>query len=161
MLLIDGNNLIGNRIHSAASLSAARKNLLEELAKFTRIKKKKVTVVFDGMPETNIADGSSYRSVKVFYGGEGSDADTRIVKFVENQSNKAILTVVTTDGALSAKVKMYGVKIMKAGAFRNLLQEVEDVKEREGEDFQVNDLDKWMRYFGVDETDDEAESDEL
>ena len=153
MLLIDGNNLIGSRIHSATSLSAARKTLLEELAKYTRIKKKKVAVVFDGMPEINIADGSSYRSVKVFYGGEGSDADTRIVKFVENQSNKAILTVVTTDGALSAKVKMYGVKTMKAGAFRNLLQEVEDVVEQEGGDFQMNDLDKWMRYFGVDESD--------
>ena len=158
MLLIDGNNLIGSRIHSAASLSAARKTLLEELAKYTRIKKKKVTVVFDGMPEINIADGSSYRSVKVFYGGEGSDADTRILKFVEAQSNKAILTVVTSDGALSGAVKAYGVKIMKAGAFRNLLQEVEDVKERE-DDFQMNDMDKWMRYFGVDETDVE-ESDE-
>jgi predicted RNA-binding protein with PIN domain len=158
MLLIDGNNLIGNRIHSAVSLSAARKKLLEELAKFTRIKKKKVTVVFDGVPEINIADGSSYRSVKVFYGGEGSDADTRILKIVENQSNKAILTVVTSDGALIAAVKAYGVKIMKAGAFRNLLQEVEDEKERE-DDFQMNDMEKWMRYFGVDETDDE-ESDE-
>jgi hypothetical protein len=41
---------------------------------------------------------------------------------------------------------------MKAGAFRNLLQEVEDVKERE-DDFQMNDMEKWMRYFGVDETD--------
>ena len=100
MFLIDGNNVMGARTKSESGSwhgdkSAARQQLLVELARFVQQKKARVAVVFDGAPEINIEDGSSYRSVKVYFSGVQADADSRIIHFVEAARNRQALTVVT------------------------------------------------------------------
>jgi predicted RNA-binding protein with PIN domain len=148
--LIDGNNLIGQR-----DKSGARLQLLQELAQFARRKKARLAVVFDGTPEVNIADGSSYQSVKVFYARAGSDADTRILEFVERERNRKALTVVTSDGQLLHQVRARGVRVMRAGEFRRMLETaVEESSERQSR-VRKEELSEWLRYFGVDETDNE------
>ncbi len=135
--------------------SAARQRLLRELAQFAHLKKIRITVIFDGAPEINIADGSSFRGVKVFYAREGSDADARIVEFVEREKNRPALKVVTSDLQLSSRVRACSVSVVKSGQFRNLMaaammeEQEPEAKVAEGE------MSEWMRYFGVDETDDE------
>jgi predicted RNA-binding protein with PIN domain len=157
MYLIDGNNVMGQRVGWHRDRSAARKQLLVELAQFVRQKKARVTVVFDGMPEINIADGASYRGVKVFYSGANADADSRIVTLVETTRNRQALAVVTSDGQLTQRVRACGVRVIRAGVFRRLLEKAMQVVAERQPEICVDELSDWMRYFGVDETDDENE----
>src|SRR5436190_1548171 len=113
MYLIDGNNVIGQRARGYETWyqdkPAARRRLLEELAQLANTKKLRLTAVFDGAPEAHFPDGSSFRGVKVFYARAGSDADARIVELVEGERNRKSLTVVTSDTALIARVRVCGV----------------------------------------------------
>ncbi len=149
MYLIDGNNVIGQR-----DKSGARLRLLQELAQFARHKKMRLAVVFDGAPEINIADGSSYRGVKVFYARAGSDADHRILEFVERERNRKALTVVTSDLQLCHQVRACGVRVVRAGEFRRMLEAAVEAGEEPQRKAGKDDLSEWMRYFGVDESDD-------
>lgn len=161
MYLIDGNNVIGRRgkgyedwFHDKPG---ARRQFLKDLARLARVKKLRLTVVFDGAPDPSFPDGASYRGVKVFYARQGSDADTRIVEMAEAERNKKNLTIVTSDRKLSDRVRVCGVQVMRAGEFQQLLDEAAasalsspnpdtaSVKKEEMED--------WMRYFGVGEED--------
>lgn len=150
MYLIDGNNVIGQR-----DKAAARQQLLRELAHFAQRQKKRLVVVFDGAPEINIADGSSYRGVKVFYARAGSDADHRILEFVERERNRKALTVVTSDLQLRNQVRAHGVRVVRAGEFRRMLEQAFDERSESPPRVRDDELSEWMRYFGVDESDDE------
>ena len=157
MYLIDGNNVMGQRVGWHRDKSAARRQLLRELAQFVQWKKARVTVVFDGMPEINIADGASYRSVKVFYSGADADADSLIIASVEATRNRQSLTVVTSDGQLTHRVRACGVRVIRAGVFRRLLEKAMRVGDEYQPQIRADELSDWMRYFGVDETDDESD----
>lgn len=111
--------------------------------------------VFDGAPETHFPDGSSYRGVQVFYARKGSNADERIKEIVESRRDRRTLVVVTSDGALAQYVRSCGCPVTRAGNFRKSLDRfmadqkaVDDSSKRDDDD-----LDKWMRYFGVDDSD--------
>jgi predicted RNA-binding protein with PIN domain len=156
---IDGNNVIGQRGKGYESWfsdkPAARRQLLNDLARLARVKKLRLTVVFDGAPDAAFADGSSFRGVKVFYARQNSDADTRIVEMAEAERNKKSLTVVTSDGKLTSRVRVCGVKVMRSGEFRQMMEDA--VETAGGNDRLVaeEEADEWLRYFGVDESDDD------
>ena len=153
--LIDGNNVMGQRVGWQRDKSGTRLLLLQELAQFSQRKKSRLTVVFDGAPEINIADGSSYRGVKVFYARPGSDADTRILEFVERERNRKALTVVTSDGQLLNQVRACGVRVIRAGEFRRRLETAMDESNVHQPRVREEEMSDWMRYFGVNESDDE------
>ena len=146
---------MGQRVGWHRDKSAARKQLLVELAQFVYLKKARVTVIFDGMPENNIADGASYRGVKVHYAGPHADADSRIIAMVEQATNRQPIVVVTSDGQLTRRVRACGVRVLRAGVFRRLLENLApDAGGNEHQPhIQPDELSDWMRYFGVDETD--------
>jgi len=159
MYLIDGNNVIGQRVGWHRDKPAARRRLLDELARLARAKGTRLAVVFDGAPEANFPDGSSYRGVKVFYARPGSDADRRITEIVERERNRQGLVVVTSDRTLTAQVRACGVRVVRSGEFRRLLEEVpapasEDAEPTVGDD----EMAAWLRYFGV-TSEDESEED--
>ena len=81
--LVDGNNVMGQRVGWHRDRQRARRELLDELARFASAKKVRVAVVFDGAPDEHFADASSYRGVRVFYAARGSNADERIKALVE------------------------------------------------------------------------------
>lgn len=157
MYLIDGNNVIGQRGKGYEDWfrdkPGSRRKLLDDLARLARVKKLRLAVVFDGAPDQSFPDGSSFRGVKVFYARQGSDADSRIIEMAEAERNKKNLTVVTSDGRLTARVRVCGVRVMRSGEFRRMMVEAaehdDDQSGRPGVDDE--DMDDWMRYFGVDE----------
>ncbi len=159
--LIDGNNVMGQRVGWHRDKPGARRALLEELAGFARARKIKLEVVFDGAPEAHFADGSSYRgAVRVFYAARGSNADERIKSFVEASRERRTLVVVTSDRALAEYVRRCGAQVVRAGEFRRALDEVkaetEQATRAEVEPgVGAADMNEWMRYFGADESDDE------
>ncbi len=158
MYLIDGNNVIGQRARGYENWyrdkPAARRRFLEELAELVSRKRLRLAVVFDGAEDAHFPDGSSFRSVKVFYARAGSDADSRIVDLVERERNRKGLVVVTSDNALARRVRVCGVRVIRSGEFRRLLDEAGQVSNRPAEpSIQPEDLPHWLRYFGVAEGD--------
>lgn len=155
MYLIDGNNVIGQRVGWHRDKPGSRRRLMQELARLAAAKKLRLTVVFDGAPDQQFPDGSSYRGVRIFYSRLRSDADTRIIEMVEAERNRKNLVVVTSDGRLAARVAVCGVRVMRSGEFRRMLDETIAATSEEEPSVKDDDFDEWLRYFGVDESEDE------
>ena len=123
-----------------------------------RVKKLKLTVVFDGAPDDRFPEDARYRGIRILYAAPGSDADARIVDYAENEKAKRALTVVTSDNQLTARVRVCGVQVMRAGAFRQMLEaalETETTTVAVQAQVKPEETGEWMRYFGVDEEDDD------
>jgi predicted RNA-binding protein with PIN domain len=158
--LVDGNNVMGQRVGWHRDKPGARRGLLEELARFAMVKRVSVSVVFDGQPEQHFADGSSYKGVKVFYAERGSNADERIKRMVDEARARRTLLVVTSDRELASYVRQCGAQVIRSGDFRERLAEAAaDKSSATDEEPKVNqkDVPEWMRYFGVGPEDDEED----
>lgn len=148
--IVDGNNVMGQTPGWHRDKSRSRWALLEKLAIFARIKKARVTVVFDGGPDSAVPEGSTFHGVKVFYAERGSDADTRIERLVETSVDPRGLTIVTSDRHLAFLVRAQGAAVIRSGAFRTQMERlIESTPAAEdGEQFEVGDVNDWLRYFG-------------
>jgi predicted RNA-binding protein with PIN domain len=158
--LVDGNNVMAQRVGWHKDKPGARRALLDEVAEFAISKRASVTVVFDGAPEQHFADGATYRGVRVFYAERGSNADERIKKIVEASRERRTLIVVTSDRELAAYVRSCGAQVIRSGDFRKRMQETRDEKPASREDAKPvsqQDVPDWMRYFGVSPEDDEEQ----
>ncbi|HEY7179981.1 MAG TPA: NYN domain-containing protein [Blastocatellia bacterium] len=165
MYIIDGNNVIGGRVGWHRDKPGSRRILMQDLARLARMKKLRLNVVFDGAPDPQFPDGSSYRGVRVFYSRPGSDADARIIEMVEAERNKKSLVVVTSDRKLTSRVRACGARVMRSGEFRQALDQTPDqvVEESPGRQpdtpnvkpniVKDDEMNEWLRYFGVDESD--------
>ena len=155
--LIDGNNVMGQRVGWHRDRRRARRELLDELARFALAKKVSLAVVFDGAPDEHFADGSSYRGVRVYYAARGSDADERIKTLVEASRERRTLYVVTSDRALAEYVHRCGAQVIRAGEFRRRMAEADADAATHNPDAPPieESTERWMRYFGVAPEDDE------
>src|ERR671916_3436742 len=121
--LVDGNNVMAQRVGWHRDKPGARRALLDDLAGFAQAKKVSVAVVFDGAPEQHFADGAKYRGVRVFYAERGSNADERIKRLVEEARERRTLLVVTSDRALADYVRRCGAQVIRSGDFRRRMDE--------------------------------------
>jgi predicted RNA-binding protein with PIN domain len=160
--LVDGNNVMAERVGWHREKQGTRRVLMDELAEFARTKKTTVAVVFDGAPELHFPDGATYRAIKVFYSERGSNADERIKRIVDDAQERRTLLVVTSDRELAQYVRRCGVKVVRSGDFRKRMEEatsgtstVADGHENIGKE----EIPVWMRYFGVSPDDDEEPND--
>lgn len=80
---------------------------------------------------------------------------------VEAERNRKNLVVVTSDGRLAARVAVCGVRVMRSGEFRRMLDETIAATSEEEPSVKDDDFDEWLRYFGVDESEDENGSKHL
>ena len=155
--LVDGNNVMAQRVGWHRDKRKARRGLMDELARFAQKAGVRLSVVFDGAPEQHFGDGASYKGVGIFYAARGSNADERIKQMVEQARERRTLIVVTSDRELAAYVRRCGAQVVRSGEFRKKMEEAEDeaaVQNRD-EPSVKGKLDEWMRYFGVAPEDDE------
>lgn len=148
--IVDGNNVMGQTPGWHRDKSKSRRALLQKLAAFAQLKKARVTVVFDGGADNMAPEGSVFHGVKVLYAERGSDADTRIQQLVEASTDPRGLTVVTSDRHLAFLVRSRGATVIRSGEFRTLIEQLLGslpVAE-DGEQFEVGDVNAWLRYFG-------------
>lgn len=160
--LIDGNNVMAQRVGWHRDKTGARRGLLDDLAGFAASKRVRISVVFDGAPEQFFADGSSYKGVRVHYAVRGSDADERIKGIVEASRERRTLIVITSDRALSDYVHRCGARVVSAGDFRRRMDEAaantqQLNKPSAAAPATAAELNKWMRYFGVDSETDQSD----
>lgn len=159
--LVDGNNVMAQRVGWHRDKTGARRRLLEELARFARQARVRVAVVFDGAPEDHFPDGSSFMGVKVFYAERGSNADERIKRMVDASRQRRTLFVITSDRDLGNYVRACGAQVVRAGEFRQRLETLalkadEQSAQRNAPRIAPGqELDQWMRYFGVAPDDEE------
>ena len=153
--LIDGNNVMGQRVGWHRDKPKARRGLLDELARFAQKKRVRVAVVFDGAPDEHFPDCTSYRGVRVLYAVRGSNADERIKSLVESSRERRTLRVVTSDRALADYVRRCGAQVIRSGEFRRLMEYAnEEGAESETDAPPIEEsTERWMRYFGVAEDD--------
>lgn len=149
--IVDGNNVMGQTPGWHRDKSRARRKLIEQLAGFARITKRRVTVVFDGSPDRDLPDGSGFRGVKILFAEKGSDADTRILKLVASLKDRRGSTVVTSDRSLAFQVRSHGANVLRSGEFRKELERVLQTVPtgEDGEHFEMDDMNDWLRYFGA------------
>ena len=154
--LIDGNNVMAQRVGWHRDKPGARRALMDELASFAIARRISVAVVFDGAPEKHFADGARYKGIRVFYSERGSNADERIKQLVEESRERRTLLVVTSDRALSDYVRRCGAQVIRSGEFRKKIEETAaDNSPQETDEPSVRgELTEWMRYFGVEADDD-------
>jgi predicted RNA-binding protein with PIN domain len=119
--LVDGNNVMGQRVGWHRDRSGARRRLVAELARFAQVEGVPVEVVFDGAPDDTVPGGSAADGVRVHYAARGSDADTRILELVEQTPEPGRLTVVTSDRHLADLVRRLGAPVVRSGALRRQL----------------------------------------
>jgi predicted RNA-binding protein with PIN domain len=131
--LVDGNNVMGQRVGWHKGKADARRRLLGELAQFAGSAGVPVAVVFDGAPDDDVPDGASAGGVRVYYAARGSDADTRIRHLVEQAPERHALTVVTSDQRLADDVRRAGAQVMRSGAFRHCLDALDAADIAEGQ----------------------------
>ena len=125
--LVDGNNVMGQRVGWHRDKAGARRRLIGELAMLAGETGEAVEVVFDGAPDALAPDGACRDGVVVYYAAPGSDADTRIRQRVDAASDRDTLTVVTSDRRLADDVRRAGVQVERSGVFRRRLDSlVED-----------------------------------
>ena len=149
--LVDGNNVMAQRVGWHRDKPKARRGLMDELARFAQGKRVRVAVVFDGAPEKHFADGASYKGVvRVFYAERGSNADERIKQMVERSRERRTLVVVTSDRALADYVRRCGARVVRSGEFRKKMEEAaaETLHQDTDEPSVDGELDEWIRYFG-------------
>jgi predicted RNA-binding protein with PIN domain len=147
--LIDGNNLMALNVGWHRDRSLARKKLIYQLATFVSVSRAKVRVVFDGRPDDEFQEGTTYKSVRILYARSGSDADSRIKEIVRGASYVRDLTVVTSDRSLGSYVHQRGAKWVRSGAFRSILEQAlvqKDAAESVGE-ATGTDVEEWIEYF--------------
>ncbi len=99
--IVDGNNLIG-RLGGGT-----REGLVAELCEVARRKRKKLTVVFDGPPESGRPKVQAIGDVTVVYAAPRS-ADEEIVRRIREARDPRGVTVVTDDRALGSAVSAAG-----------------------------------------------------
>jgi predicted RNA-binding protein with PIN domain len=147
--IVDGNNVMGQTPGWHRDRPRARRTLLEELARFARVRKVRITVVFDGAPDHTAPEGSAFHGVKILYARQGSDADSRIEALVEASPDPRGLIVVTSDRRLSVTVRSHGARTVRSGEFRkDVVRALLKAPSEDGEDLEVGDVDGWLRYFG-------------
>ena len=155
--VVDGNNVMGQTPGWHRDKAKSRRALIEKLAAFARAKKARVIVVFDGAPDSAFPEGSAFHGVKVFYAERGSDADTRIQRLVEASTDPRGLTIVTSDRHLAFLVKSRGAAVVRSGEFRTQMDRLLESTPgaEDGEQFEIGDVNAWLRYFGSSPEDDD------
>jgi predicted RNA-binding protein with PIN domain len=117
--IVDGMNVIGSRPTGWwRDRPGAMRDLMEHLEAFAGRGGEEVTVVLDGKP----FDLEGERVDVRFASRRGPNAaDDDIAALVADDPEPGGLSVVTSDGDLSRRVRDVGASVMGAGEFRRLL----------------------------------------
>ncbi len=148
--LIDGNNLLGSW-GGPRPPDDRRGEVVRRVAAFCRAKGARATIVFDGHPLRDDMAAQELGPVSLRVPPAGSDADSVIRELVERAARPADLIVVTSDKALYSYVKTLGAAVLRAHEWNALERQLPRAAERSDKPEREDDIEGWLRRFGVDE----------
>ncbi len=121
-LVIDGYNLIGAAEGHGGDIEAGRDRLIESLVIYRRLRRAKVTVVFDGTHSGRLTGGSETRNgVRVLFSRGGQEADA-VIKGLVGEGGDG-LTVVTSDRDVALYAEARGAVAVSSSEFLGLLDD--------------------------------------
>ncbi len=123
-VIIDGYNFIRQsddlRELDRQALEFGREALIEKLVVYKRIKRHKVTLVFDGSQKYFFPENSSsWKGVGIKFSRHGETADSLIRKMAEREKEKAV--VVSNDREVIRFAAARGAGIIESGDFEDKL----------------------------------------
>ena len=139
-LIIDGYNLVRQtphlRINEKKSLEHGRNMLVKKLLAYQRMKKHRITLVFDGWEEGNIFETRGKISgIEIIFSRQGEKADEVIKRLAAKTSGKA--AIITSDRDLGHSCSREGCKIISAQEF-SLKLELADYQNQKGETEEID-----------------------
>ena len=121
--LVDGMNVIGARPNRWwKDRPRAMRELVVELAAYTRATGEAVGVVFDGRPVELPQEREQLMEVAFAGHGRANAADDEIARHVAGDHDPSTLRIVTSDRELAARGRERGVEVVGAGSFRRRLE---------------------------------------
>ncbi|MBX9638447.1 MAG: NYN domain-containing protein [Mycobacteriaceae bacterium] len=126
--IVDGMNVIGSRPDGWwKDRQRAMVVLADRLDSWADAQREAVTVVFERPPSTPIR--SSLVEVTYAPRAAANSADDEIVRLVRADARPSEIRVVTSDKALSERVRSLGASVIRAEGFRDLI-DPRDVKRK-------------------------------
>lgn len=124
LIIIDGYNLIRQskalRRYEVKSLEAGRNALFSRLSDYQKIKKHRVTVVFDGWQGgERFEERDRFNGVDIIYSGYGDYADDVIKRLIEKTEEETI--VVSSDREIISHAMNYGKTPLSSAEFEALM----------------------------------------
>jgi len=120
--LVDGMNVVGSTPDGWwKDRQGAMRRLAVELADYARESGTEMTVVFDGRPFEVDTEGIDVRFASR---RSRNAADDEIARMVEEDTNPANVTVVTSDRELVDRVRSNGAQIESSRSFLNTIRSV-------------------------------------
>ncbi len=151
--IIDGYNVI----HAIPALrnvllrdaAQARESLIEHVARLTRRKKFRGTIVFDG--ERPAGDFTASRApIHVVYSAPQT-ADDKIKDIIGRTENRSWLVIISSDHEILNFARVCACTTHTSKHFANLLFETETAgEEKEHVTLSKSEVDQWLRMFGED-----------
>ncbi len=119
--LVDGHNLLAQIPGLSLRSPEDRQRLLQALAGFSRARRCRVTVVFDGDPLPGWREELHLGGVRVVHSGTGRTADTALLDLIRSSRTPADLILVTSDRSLQDRGRHLGAKGMRGHVFRKMM----------------------------------------
>ncbi len=153
--LIDGNNLIGHIFPEKLRDPTSKLSLVSSLLIFQRIKKRKITLVFDGTPVPDLIDENLRTKVfSVVFPDMDENADQVIKRIIEKQTDLRKFYVISSDREIRSFARASGAKSLTCEEFSKLLksamksyQKSMDAKKEETS-LSPLEVDHWIQIFG-------------
>ncbi|MBN2320836.1 MAG: NYN domain-containing protein [Acidobacteria bacterium] len=123
MVIVDGNNVMGQRIGWHRDKSAAQLQLIDEVERIARARNEPHILVFDAAPKSAVPDKRSRPLLTIRSARTGSSADELILELVYRHNRHSELLVVTSDRALTRQIHVLGARVIRSGIFRRILEQ--------------------------------------
>lgn len=120
--IVDGNNLLAQTPGLSMNGASDRRRFVSVLAAFTRSRRCKLTVFFDGEPLEGWGATTHLGGVTVRHSGRGISADDAILETIRRSASPSDITLVTSDRALYERGRHLGARGQLGHAFRRALQ---------------------------------------
>ena len=128
MGVVDGNNVMGQRVGWHRDKPGAQRRLGEEVERFARRENEPHRLVFDAPPpggvpgEGGVPEEGSVPLFGVLYARRGSSADELILERLYRHGDDEQVCVVTSDRALARQARVLGARVVSSGEFRRRLE---------------------------------------
>ena len=124
MVIVDGNNVMGQRVGWHRNKSAAQQQLIYEVGRLARSQDESYILVFDARGQSTVPESLSRSRpsrLTIQYARRDSSADELILELTYRHSQHSEISVVTSDRALTRQLRVLGAKVMRSGVFRRML----------------------------------------
>ncbi len=123
ILLVDGNNIMGQRPGWWRDKPRAQQALLEKIVEYAGEEALRLVLFFDGRPPPGLPREGIHEGIGVSFAPKGVTADDRMADMVYRNRRVRDLVVVTSDKRLRRRAEVLGAEVASAGGFRARMEE--------------------------------------